>query len=318
MNSKSLLGVAMVLLVAAGATAYWGVQLSKGPDDTALSNHSAVQVPIVETSDKPLNDVVQDVASPRASVIVLARDVSSGSPLSSEDLVEEKMRIAPPGSYADLQLLVGKYLWRDLPAGTVLSDSSFSAGGPLARMIRESERAVTIRADEVVSSGGHLFPGDYVDVLLYLKQGERNSDRTMQVVVPALRVLSVGDALGLTVSGDTVIPAASDEDEEKSANHRNAKARTIALAVPDALLTRFSLAAEVGSLRLAVRSAEEGLLASFYEGEAKPVFDSVNQQLFQFEKFALRQAKRPQEGLVPLRPKGIEVFRGSVVSRENP
>src|SRR5690606_26730000 len=120
----------------------------------------------------------------RVPVVMLARAVSAHVPLTEADLLVERLRLAPPGTFNDATSLVGKTLWRDLPAGTVLTDSSFEVGGPLARMIRPDERAVAIAIDVIVGNGGHLRPGDYVDVLLYLSQSELNSDQTAQVVVP--------------------------------------------------------------------------------------------------------------------------------------
>ncbi|TNE89353.1 MAG: Flp pilus assembly protein CpaB [Gammaproteobacteria bacterium] len=317
MNSKIMLGAAVVLLAAAGATAYWGVKLSKGADDTVLLSDAALAINAPASEDQVPPRAIQEIARPGVNVIVLANDVPKDRLITVDDLAIEILRIAPPGSFSERESLIGKRLWRNLPAGTILDENSFTAGGPLARMIRESERAVTIKADEVVTGGGHLVPGDYVDVLLYLQESKKNTDRTMQVVVPALRILSVGEQLGLTVNGNPAIPASGDEKKQAD-SQRNAKVRTIVLAIPEALLTRFSLAAQVGTLRLAVRSAEEGLLANYYEGDSDTVIEPVNQQLYQFEKFALRQAKRPQEGLVPPSPKGIQVFRGSVSSRELP
>ncbi|WP_241237765.1 RcpC/CpaB family pilus assembly protein, partial [Xanthomonas euvesicatoria] len=132
-------------------------------------------------------------------------------------------------------------------------------------------------------------------VLLFLQENELNTDRTVQVAVPALRVLSVGDELGLATSGEPITPPQMLTPEEQAnqqtaaRNQPSARAETAVLAIPEALPTRFALAAEVGSLRLAVRAAEEGRLSDFYRGESA-VTDELNQQLFQFEKFALSQA----------------------------
>src|SRR5690606_3182020 len=112
--------------------------------------------------------------------------------------------------------------------------------------------ALAIAVDEVVSNGGYLRPGDFVDVLLYLSQDDKNTDRTMQVVVPALRVLSVGAALGATLEGEPAEPPLlQDEDDNRRNPSRSdfSSARPAVLAVPSAILTRFALAAEVGQLR---------------------------------------------------------------------
>lgn len=59
-------------------------------------------------------------------------------------------------------------------------------------MIRPDERALGVMIDEVSAAGGQLSPGDYVDILLFLRQDSGNPQQSAQVVLPAVRVLSVG------------------------------------------------------------------------------------------------------------------------------
>lgn len=319
-----MIGLAVLLFLGALGAGYWGVSLSSQTQSQAPS-----ELPAKSVGSHPSGEIVgQDSAIPferspelvsiiddRVGVVVLSRDLSAHDEITAEDLAVERMRIAPPGSFTDPETLVGRKVWRSLPAGTVLGASSFEAGGPLARMILPNERALAIQIDEVVGGGGHLGPGDYVDVLLFLREDGKNSDQTMQVVVPALRLLSVGNSLGLDLSGQPVsLPEESDDPARRQPRADNA--RTAVLAIPDELLTRFALAAQVGSLRLAVRSAAEGHLSHYYDS-GSTVTEELNQQLFQFEKFALRHAERPQPGLV-VRPRGIEVIRGSEISRNLP
>lgn len=322
MSSRFLVTLAVLLLLGAGIVGYWGLQQGTGTNGSAPPE-SVAQQQIIPT--EALAEQLQQ-ARQRAEdellvpVVLLARAVPAHVPLVQEDLLVERLHLAPPGSYSDPAALIGKTLWRDLPAGTVLNESSFEVGGPLARMIRPNERALAIAIDEIVGNGGHLRPGDYVDVLLYLGQSEFNPDQTAQVVVPALRILSVGDELGLTLSGEpAAVPLTTEEAQRAAAQQRNQRnaARSAVLAVPEPLLTRFALAAQVGRLSLAVRSAEEKLLESYYAGTLEQV-DTINQQLFQFQKLALSQAQRPQPGLVPPPPRGIEVRRGTEVARELP
>lgn len=308
MNSRLMIGLALIMLLAAGVAGYWGVNMSR----QAEMRPAPVAAPIadratdVQPAIKPLEN--------RVSVVVLARDVPAYAALEAEDLAIEMLRLAPPDSFSAIEQVLDKKVWRDLPAGTVLNAASFDAGGPLAQMIRADERALAIAIDEVVGAGGHLRPGDYVDVLLFLRQDKQNGDRTMQVAVPALRVLSVGRDLGAKLSGEAAHDTATTAEQTQQ---RRDKARSAVLAVPELLLTRFALATEVGSLRLAVRSADEQRLTDYYAGRSREV-EEINQQLFQFEKFALRRARRPQPGLVAPPPRGIEVYRGDSLSRELP
>lgn len=314
MNSRVTMVLAGVLLLGAGIAGYWGLTLSQPAPEVEASPVSAPEATVDLSS---LSRIPQTEMVERVPVVMLARAVPAMAQISSEDLLVENLRVAPPGSFSDPVELVGRIVWRDLPAGTVLNAGSFESGGPLARMIRPEERALAIQVDEVISAGGHIQPGDYVDVLLFLREDERNTDRTVQVVVPALRVLSLGNALGADRSGEP-LTVPSDEQEGR-ASRRAEQPRTAVLALPEALLTRFMLASEVGKLRLAVRSIDEKRLAQYQSGKAlENRVDELNRQLFQFEKLALRQSARPQPGLVPARPAGIPVYHGSDVSRQHP
>lgn len=313
MNSRLTLVLAGVLLAGAVVTGYWGLTLSREP---ARQSASLPPTPAVSPAGQASAQLQAQVdEQQRIDVVVLARDVQPLTPITRDDLAVERLRLAPPGSFTKPDDLLGRTLWRPAPAGTVLNQAEFEMGGPLARMIRPEERAIAVAVDEVIGGGGHLSPGDYVDVLLYLRQDENNVDQTAQVVIPALRLLSVGDMLGATNEGEAAqSPLAADE------NRRRRPPTTAVLAVPDVLLTRFMLATQVGSLRLAVRSADEKLLARYYAGdELKANIVEAQRQLFQFEKLAQRGvAPRPEPGLAAPSPPSIPVYRGNDATRQTP
>ncbi|NLZ79137.1 MAG: Flp pilus assembly protein CpaB [Gammaproteobacteria bacterium] len=329
MSSRLTMILAVALFFAAIAAGYWGLVISRPAEvpaqeqlnqaSTDLQSELLANIEKNEALAGLLGDTVEDVQ--RTPVVVLAREVKAMAKIQEDDLVEEMLRIAPPGSYTSAAPLVGSVVWRDLAAGTVLNEASFAMGGPLGRMIKPNERAFAIDVDEVTSAGGHLQPGDYVDVLLFLRDDERNSDRTAQVVVPALRVLSMGPTLGASTQGEPqTLPEVV--DDENAPRSRNAQvARTVVLAIPESLITRFMLATQVGTLRLAVRSVDEKLLAAYQAGEESSVeIEEIKRQLFQFEKLAIKEAKRPQPGLVAPRPRpvSIPVYSGASITRQNP
>ena len=330
MSSRLTMILAVVLFFAAIAAGYWGVMMSKATaelavttDQTASNTQAELLASIAE--NKALNDLLSSKADEvqRVPVVVLVRDVKAMAKIEAEDLAEEMLRIAPPGSFTNAKELEGSVVWRDLSAGTVLNEASFAVGGPLGRMIRPTERALAINIDEVTSAGGHLQPGDYVDALLFLRDDNLNSDRTAQVVIPALRVLSVGSTLGASTQGEPLtLPETDDESNKTARSKRVDLPRTAVLAIPESLLTRFMLATQAGTLRLAVRSVDEKLLAAYQSGEAPSVeVEELKRQLFQFEKIAVRQGKRPQSGLAASPPRqatGIPVYSGRSMSRQNP
>ncbi|GAA3540736.1 Flp pilus assembly protein CpaB [Zobellella aerophila] len=316
MNSRLTLGLAGLLLVGAVAAGYQGLKLSHAPQAPAVVSVAqpsmAKTLPLTERVEARID---QEQRSP---VVVLARELAPLVPITADDLMVERLRIAPPDSFDSPDELIGRQVWRGLPAGVVLSRASFEEGGPLARMIGPKERALAIAVDEVVAGGGFISPGDYVDVLLYLRDSDNNPEQTAQVVVPALRVLSYGKTLGTTVAGEPVVYTPAGQEQEQG-RRREVPASTAVLAVPQQLLTRFMLATQVGTLRLAVRSADEQLLAGYYaNGLPTDQLKEMESQLFQFEKLALRQARRPQQGLASGRPAGINIYRGPDVSRQTP
>ncbi|WP_248738446.1 Flp pilus assembly protein CpaB [Pseudomonas sp. MWU12-2029] len=313
MNSRVTMGLAAVLLLGAIVVGYWGLVLSRQPAPVAEA-----PAPAVVTVEKTVATAEDQTRQP---VVVLVHDVPPFTPLTAADLAIERLRSAPAGSLSAIDQAVGRIPWRHLSAGTWLNAESFEAGGALARMIHSDERALAVSVDEVIGAAGQLIPGDYVDVLLYLRQDASNPQQSAQIVVPAMRVLGVGEQYGLTNDGQPATPALSADDKLKQ-DQRRLTARTVVLAVPEQLLSRMMLATQVGTLRLAVRSSEEQRLAKYWAGEnqAPDKLVAANSQLFQFTQLALGTApKVPSSGehSGATRP-AVEVIRGNQITQQNP
>ncbi|MGE8176069.1 Flp pilus assembly protein CpaB [Pseudomonas fluorescens] len=313
MNSRITMGLAGLLLVAAVIVGYWGLVLSRQRVAT-----DPVTAPVTVAVEKTVASAEDQT---RHAVVVLVHDVLPFTPLTAADLTLEKLRSAPVGSLNSLGQAVGRTPWRRLSAGTWLSNDSFEAGGALARMIHSDERALAVAVDEVIGAAGQLIPGDYVDVLLFLRQDAINTQHSAQIVIPAMRVLGVGEQFGLTNDGKPASPAAS-PDEKLKQDQRRIAARSVVLAVPEQLLSRMMLATQVGTLRLAVRSSEEQLLAKYWAGEndSSTRLSTANSQLFQFNQLAQGSAPKP---IVHTRPvevsrRSIEVIRGNQVTQQTP
>ncbi|MEB0046871.1 MULTISPECIES: Flp pilus assembly protein CpaB [unclassified Pseudomonas] len=315
MNSRITMGLAAVLLLGAIFVGYWGLVLSRQPAPVAPP---AVAPSAVVSVEKTVA-VAQDET--RQPVVVLTHNVAPFTALTAADLSLEHLRSVPVGSLNSLDQAIGRSPWRRLSAGTWLNEESFEAGGTLARMIHRDERALAVAVDEVIGAAGQLSPGDYVDVLLFLRQDISNLQQSAQIVVPALRVLGVGDQLGLTNDGQPATPALSADDKLKQ-DQRRIAARTVVLAVPEQLLSRLMLATQVGTLRLAVRSSEEQRLAKYWSGEsASPgKLEAANSQLFQFTQLALGGAQKaaPSGGYTGSARSAVEVIRGNQVTQQTP
>ncbi|POA20035.1 Flp pilus assembly protein CpaB [Pseudomonas sp. FW300-N1A1] len=317
MNSRVTMGLAGLLLVAAIIVGYWGLVLSRQPAPIA---ESVVPPPAAPTMVEKTIANAEDQT--RQTVVVLVRDVPPFIPLTATDVALEKLRSAPAGSLSSLDQAIGRTPWRHLSIGTWLSDDSFDAGGPLARMIHKDERALAVAVDEVIGVGGQLLPGDYVDVLLYLRQDQSNVQQSAQIVIPAMRVLGIGEQFGLTNDGKPATPSATPEEKLKQ-DQRRITARTVVLAVPEQLLSRLMLATQSGTLRLAVRSSEEQRLAKYWAGESSSPthIDTTNRQLFQFAQLAVGGAVKTSpvsSGPTAAPRRGIEVIRGNQVTQQTP
>lgn len=310
MNSRISMILAGVLLIGALIAGYWGLVLSRQPEPVAT--------PVI--SVEHATELVED--QNRQPVVVLAHDVPPFVPLTAADLVIEKLRTVPGGSLTQLDQAVGRMPLRTLGAGTWLNEESFTAGGPLARMIRPDERALAVAVDEVIGAAGQLSPGDYVDVLLFLRQDTSNAEQSAQIVIPAMRLLSVGDQLGLANDGKPAVPPPVTPEERAQAAQRRATTRTVVLAVPEPLLSRLMLATQAGTLRLAVRSADEQLLSRYWAGEsdAPEKLESANRDLYQFTQLALTGPPKrvAQTSTAPGVRRGVEVIRGAQSTQQTP
>lgn len=315
MSSRVTLGLAVLFLLGALFAGYWGLVLSRqpAPAPQAPVAQTATPVPAPVVEEKPSEDPT------RQSVLVLARDLPAYEPVKADDLVVERLKVAPAGSFSKPEDAIGRMSWRPLTAGTWLSDSSFEAGGALARMIRPGERALALSIDEIIGVGGQLSPGDYVDVLLYLPLDQANADRSAQTVVPALRVLSVGAVMGPVNQGQD--DQAVSRDERAQQQKLKANARNVVVAVPEKLINRLMLASQAGSLRLAVRSAEEKNLERYWAGDSDIALqlDSTNRNVTHFNQLSLQSnvAVRASSG-APRGPRPVEVIRGNQTAQQTP
>lgn len=306
MSSRFTIILAGLFLIGALLAGYWGLLLSRPPAEPVAAPVATPATPVVQ----PVINAVADET--RQPVVVLRRDIAPYTPLTADDLAVERVQVAPAGSFNSIEQVLGRSSWRALGAGTWLEQSSFDAGGPLARMIHPHERALALAIDDVVGVAGQLSPGDYVDVLLYLREENSNPQASAQVVLPALRLLSVGAQLGLGNDGQPVAPTLDDKARQEQPHNA---ARTVVLAVPEALASRLLLAAQAGSLRLAVRSAEEKRLARYWadpQSSAHEV-DSANRELYRFSQLAQTPVAPAVANATARR--GMEIIRGNQPSQ---
>ena len=192
------------------------------------------------------------LVQPGVPVVLAASPIPYGTKLESKQLTVARMPAdaAPQGAFAS----VDQVLRQDAggppvalvamgPREPVLAAklSGPGARATLAALIDEGMRAYTIGVTEVGGGGGHVMPGDRVDVVLTRDvsnqaavDGGRAGKLVSQVVLQNLRVLG----MDLNVDPTSTHPAV-------------AHTATLEVSVEDA--ERLSLAAQAGTMSLALR-----------------------------------------------------------------
>lgn len=310
MSSRMTMILAALFLFGALLAGYWGFVLSR-PAEQPVPAATPAEQPIA-TAPAPPPQPPEPLRSP---IVVLRKALPANTPVSADDVLLERLQVVPDGAFQAIDQVIGRTSARPLAAGSWLDESSFENGGPLARMIRSHERAVAIGVDEVIGAAGQMAPGDYVDVLLYLREDTSNPQSSAQVVLPALRVLSIGEQMGVANDGHPAQSAEALKARREQGNPVMASGtRTVVLAVPEAFASRLMLAAQVGTLRLAVRSADEQRLANYWaEHDNQPQVETLNRELYRFSQLSQAPLSKPAAVTAVA---GMQVIRGAQAAGE--
>jgi pilus assembly protein CpaB len=245
--------------------------------------------------------------TPQTTVVVATRPIGFGEVLTPDLLrIQAWPRDAKPqGSFETIgQLTAQRRVALGPIAGNepVLITRISGPGGraTLSGVIRVGMRATTIRVNDVFGVAGFVLPGDFVDVLITRDEGTRSNanaqNKRTDVLLRSVRVLAV-DQLANENKNDPVV----------------AKAATIEVTPEQA--QKLALAAEVGTLSLALRGTVDPLASG---QDPAPVTVRTNDLRLDGVKPQPAPAKKPVRFITrPARgPAGamIEIFRGSEAS----
>lgn len=182
-------------------------------------------------------------------VVVAVKPVAAGQAIVADAVRVEQLPINPAGAFKDTTAVIGRVPVFDLGEGTPLVEGQLVSG--LALRVEEGERAVAVKADEVMGVGNKVQPGDFVDVFVMLKSDGKDVDRTQtRLLLARKRVLAFGNA-----SLDGLPSKAADgRGAPQQQQQRADAARTAVLAVPVAEINRLALGESAGRLLLALRN----------------------------------------------------------------
>lgn len=219
--------------------------------------------------------------APRYDVVVAARPLTAGMPLTANDLTVATLAQQPPGAFVYVGEVTGGVLLQDIDAGQPIPRSGVSRGIALA--LNPGERAVAVPVDELASAGNRVAPGDHVDVFMSLPgvagtAGSQQGGMQARLLLSRLRVLGYGERDMLSAA-PTADPAAPEETRAPEPGSRASSiighsgsgagggstattpARTAVLAVPVEMIGRLLLGAQSGKLFLALRNPVDTAVA---------------------------------------------------------
>lgn len=180
-------------------------------------------------------------------VVVAAKPLPAGQAIPVDALRIEQLPINPTGAFKETAPLAGRVPVIDLGEGSPLLEGQLVSG--LSLRVTEGERAVAVKADEIMGVGNKVQPGDFVDVFLMLKSDGKDIDRSQaRLLLSRKRVLAFGNA---SVDG---LPSKTDKSGNQQAQQRAEAARTAVLAVPVDDVNRLTLGENSGRLLLALRN----------------------------------------------------------------
>ncbi|MGZ2744665.1 Flp pilus assembly protein CpaB [Burkholderia stagnalis] len=190
---------------------------------------------------------VPAAAAKTVPIVVAARLLPAGQPITADALKVAQVPILPTGGFSDAALLVGRVPANDILEASPVLATALTSG--LADQVAPGERAVAVKVDETNAVGNRLRPGNFVDVFLNLKRegggvGQTGSEvpRTQaRLLLSKVRVLAFGDAT----------------PERDGAAGASSMARTAVLAVPTAQVDALTLAEASGRLTLALRNPHD-------------------------------------------------------------
>lgn len=253
-------------------------------------------------------------STPQTLAVVALKPLAAYRAISRESVALVPVAVAPTQYFTSLDEVVGKTPLVDVDAGAPVTARYFSEGNVLAKVIPQGFQALSVEVNDVIAVGGFIRPGDIVDVLLYLRNGNGTDQAQSRVLLTDIRVLAYEERIIDRPQGL--------KDEEKTANQNARRIRTAVLAIPDAETTKVMLGASLGEIRLSLHSQSPQIEATTENGlpmseeaiaieEASKVPDKV------VTAKELAKIKKPAQMKEDEAPP-VEVYRASQMDRVTP
>jgi len=187
-----------------------------------------------------------------SKVVVAAVDVDLGTPLAPQmmKVADWPLGSVPTGAFTDVKALDTRVLKTSLSRGEPVLESKLAplgATGGLSAVIKEGNRAMTVRVNDVVGVAGFALPGNYVDIVVNTvdetAKAANGNNSISKIVLEHILVLAVAQEQN------------RDETKPKVVN-------AVTLEVTPEQAEKLDLARSVGSLSLVLRNQIDSSLAA--------------------------------------------------------
>jgi pilus assembly protein CpaB len=187
-----------------------------------------------------------------SKVVVATTDIDLGTPLSLQMLkvADWPKGSEPAGAFSDVKVLDTRVLKTSVSRGEPILESKLAplgATGGLSAVIKEGNRAMTVRVNDVVGGAGFALPGNYVDIVVNTvdetAKAANGNNSISKIVLEHILVLAVAQEQN------------RDETKPKVVN-------AVTLEVTPEQAEKLDLARSVGTLSLVLRNQIDASLGA--------------------------------------------------------
>ena len=109
--------------------------------------------------------------TPTTLAVVAIAPLAANQPVTREAVALLPMPVTPARYFTDLDKVVGRIPLVDVDAGAPITERYFGRTNQLAMVIPDAHVALSMEVNDVVAVGDFVRPGDFVDLLVYLRSG---------------------------------------------------------------------------------------------------------------------------------------------------
>lgn len=211
--------------------------------------------------------ISQQATVASSKIVVAAQDIDLGTPLNPQMLkvADWPKGSVPAGATEDIKTLDTRVVKTSLLRGEPVLESKLAplgATGGLSAVIKEGNRAMTVRVNDVVGVAGFALPGNYVDIVVNTEdesvKAENVNKSISKIVLEHILVLAVAQEQNRDETKPIVVNA-------------------VTLEVTPEQAEKLDLARSVGSLSLVLRNQIDTSLVTTTGSTKKNLLNRVEQ-----------------------------------------